>query len=98
MRKHLLEGGARGSQRAGLANGSRGTTKIRAGLGFVAALVGLPLLQAAEMPVGHPTLAKPISAADLAFFESKIRPVLVDNCYKCHSKQADKVRGGFLID
>ena len=47
------------------------------------------------MPAGHP---KPISSADLTFFETKIRPVLVDNCYKCHSKQADKVRGGFLLD
>ncbi len=59
---------------------------------------GASALEAAEMPATHPSAAKPISAADLAFFESKIRPVLIDNCYKCHSKQADKVRGGFLID
>src|SRR5688572_2569515 len=32
------------------------------------------------------------------FFESKIRPVLVDNCYKCHSQAADKVKGGLLLD
>ncbi|HUR59562.1 MAG TPA: PSD1 and planctomycete cytochrome C domain-containing protein [Opitutaceae bacterium] len=49
-------------------------------------------LRAAEMP------AKPISAADMAFFESKVRPILIDNCYKCHSKQADKIRGGLLLD
>ena len=53
---------------------------------------------AADMPANHPPATKPISAADLAFFESKVRPVLVENCYKCHSKEADKVRGGFLID
>ena len=32
------------------------------------------------------------------FFEQKIRPVLVARCYKCHSLEADKVKGGFLID
>ena len=43
------------------------------------------------------------SAADLTpaqtqFFESKIRPVLANNCYKCHSQQAEKVKGGLLLD
>ena len=33
-----------------------------------------------------------------AFFESKVRPVLVENCYKCHSQAADKVKGGLLLD
>ncbi len=65
------------------------------GLGFV--LLGT-LLRAADMPAGHPPVAKPISPADLAFFESKIRPILVDTCYKCHSKGGDKVRGGLLLD
>ena len=32
------------------------------------------------------------------FFESQIRPVLVDNCYKCHSAQSEKVKGGLLLD
>lgn len=39
-----------------------------------------------------------ISAEDLAFFEAKIRPVLEDNCYKCHSRDADKIKGGLLLD
>ncbi len=33
-----------------------------------------------------------------AFFESKIRPVLVDKCYNCHSETSSKVRGGLLLD
>ena len=37
-------------------------------------------------------------AAKLEFFESRIRPVLVENCYKCHSQQAKMVRGGLLLD
>ncbi len=34
----------------------------------------------------------------LDFFENKIRPVLADNCYKCHSTFAEKVKGGLLLD
>ncbi len=32
------------------------------------------------------------------FFEKKIRPVLVDRCYKCHSAEAETVQGGLLLD
>jgi len=34
----------------------------------------------------------------LAFFETKIRPVLVENCYGCHSHEAKKLKGGFYLD
>jgi hypothetical protein len=34
----------------------------------------------------------------VAFFEGKIRPVLADNCYECHSAGAKKIRGGLLLD
>ena len=37
-------------------------------------------------------------ASDLEFFEKKIRPVLVDKCYKCHSESADKIKGGLVLD
>jgi hypothetical protein len=33
-----------------------------------------------------------------AFFESKIRPVLVEHCYQCHSAKAEKVKGGLRLD
>ena len=32
------------------------------------------------------------------FFESKIRPVLVDHCYRCHSVDGQGVRGGLAVD
>jgi hypothetical protein len=32
------------------------------------------------------------------FFENKIRPVLVKNCYKCHSAESTKVKGELLLD
>jgi len=34
----------------------------------------------------------------LKFFESRIRPVLVDHCYKCHSAEAGKTKGGLALD
>jgi mono/diheme cytochrome c family protein len=38
------------------------------------------------------------SAADVEFFEKRIRPVLAERCYDCHSVSADKVKGGLLLD
>jgi hypothetical protein len=35
---------------------------------------------------------------DLAFFESKIRPVLAEHCYSCHSAKAKKPKGKLLLD
>lgn len=34
----------------------------------------------------------------IAFFETKIRPVLVESCYRCHSADADQIRGGLAVD
>ena len=32
------------------------------------------------------------------FFESKVRPVLADNCYECHSGLAERHRSGLRLD
>ena len=34
----------------------------------------------------------------IAFFEAKIRPVLVERCYQCHSSGSEKVKGGLRVD
>ena len=34
----------------------------------------------------------------LEFFEKKIRPVLVERCYKCHSSESAKPKGGLRLD
>ncbi|GAB4151965.1 MAG: PSD1 and planctomycete cytochrome C domain-containing protein [Planctomycetaceae bacterium] len=34
----------------------------------------------------------------IAFFEKKIRPVLVKHCYQCHSTTGKKPKGGLLLD
>lgn len=44
------------------------------------------------------TQSDEFSEEQLNFFESKIRPVLVKNCYKCHAKEGDKIKGGLLLD
>ncbi len=36
--------------------------------------------------------------AGVEFFEKKIRPVLAEHCYACHSQQAKKQRGGLYLD
>src|SRR6266481_145449 len=37
-------------------------------------------------------------AADFEFFEKNIRPLFSENCYKCHSSQSEKLKGGLLLD
>ena len=50
------------------------------------------------LAVGGGVFAAESTAAGLAFFEKKIRPVLVEHCYKCHSASSEKVKGGLLLD
>ncbi|CAN5162716.1 hypothetical protein BH11PLA2_BH11PLA2_33300 [soil metagenome] len=49
------------------------------------------------------TLAFAVSAAEptkeqAEFFENKVRPILVEKCYSCHSEQAKKNKGGLTLD
>ncbi|HEX7378694.1 MAG TPA: DUF1549 domain-containing protein, partial [Pirellulales bacterium] len=34
----------------------------------------------------------------IAFFEKRIRPVLAEHCYQCHSAEADDAQGELLVD
>ena len=47
-------------------------------------------------PAGNSTVSP--SSHDLAFFESRIRPVLVDQCYGCHSADSKQPEGGLRLD
>ncbi|MCA9215754.1 MAG: PSD1 domain-containing protein [Planctomycetales bacterium] len=42
--------------------------------------------------------AEKITAPDLDFFEKRIRPVLVSQCYECHSADSDELQGGLKLD
>ncbi len=60
--------------------------------------LSLPLLAAGPaMAALDNADAKP-AAAQLDFFEKKIRPVLSDKCYGCHSEKAEKIKGGLVLD
>jgi mono/diheme cytochrome c family protein len=37
-------------------------------------------------------------AAGIEFFEKHVRPVFVEHCHRCHSADAEKVKGGLLLD
>ena len=41
---------------------------------------------------------EPSSVPELEFFEKRIRPVLVDRCYECHSVESGKAKGGLRVD
>jgi hypothetical protein len=43
-------------------------------------------------------IAADSNPADVEFFEKKIRPVLAERCFKCHSTQAKKLKGDLLLD
>jgi len=37
-------------------------------------------------------------AKGVAFFEKRIRPILIKHCYECHSEAANEQQGGLLLD
>src|SRR5207237_2064381 len=53
---------------------------------------------AGAQPVIKPGPASKPSKEGIDFFEKKIRPVLVHNCYKCHSGDVEKAKVHFVLD
>src|SRR5262245_41144923 len=45
-----------------------------------------------------PTIAIAQDRQGLEFFEAKIRPILAEHCYSCHSTRAKKVKGELRLD
>jgi mono/diheme cytochrome c family protein len=39
-----------------------------------------------------------LDPAGVEFFENKIRPVLAESCYGCHSQKSEKLKGGLYLD
>lgn len=46
----------------------------------------------------HSAAQEKLSRAQTEFFETKIRPVLADNCYACHSQKTGESQGGLALD
>ncbi len=61
------------------------------GWGFLVCFAVSGMANAAEGATG-------IASEDLTFFEAKVRPVLVERCYECHSVEGGKRKGGLLLD
>ena len=55
----------------------------------------LALFSSPLIASGQPAARDP---AGVQFFEQKIRPVLVQHCYSCHSTASKKARGGLRVD
>jgi hypothetical protein len=62
------------------------------------ASITLLVLIAACSRADDKTPDKSAKPEHLEFFEKKIRPVLVDHCYKCHSVESGKSKGGLFVD
>src|SRR5687768_13989629 len=45
-----------------------------------------------------PALAADFTPQQLEFFENKIRPVLAEQCYSCHSTTSKKLKGSLFAD
>jgi cytochrome c553 len=67
-------------------------------LGWVPSTAEVPAQAPPAAPQKETAVEKPPTPEQVAFFEKNIRPVLVRECYACHSASAEKVRGDFKLD
>ena len=56
------------------------------------AFFAVMILVAGNLKAAEPT------PAQLAFFENKIRPLFAEHCYKCHSHESPKLKGGLSLE
>jgi hypothetical protein len=68
----------------------------RQGFSSLCLLLGLAASTFGDSPETLPS--KALNPGGVRFFEQKIRPVLVEHCYSCHSASAKKPRGQLLLD
>ena len=78
--------------------------RISLAAGFASSFFGSPVATAQD-PQGSDLLAiserspeSNLTPEQLDFFESKIRPVLIENCYRCHATSEQSVRGGLSVE
>ncbi len=58
--------------------------------------LGLPLGSVAQAEA--PGEQTHFSSTEIEFFEAKVRPLLIEHCYACHSGQTDKLQAGLRLD
>jgi len=61
--------------------------------------VGLVVFFSPSLPAAETNAALlQFSRDQIEFYEKGVQPLLAENCYKCHSHQSDKIKGGFVLD
>ena len=58
----------------------------------------IPLLTMAALLISAASLRAENDSKGVAFFEKRIRPILIKHCYECHSEAAKEQQGGLLLD
>ncbi len=84
----------------------RGVVRLRQATGFFLALAGVAALAAPAAlrgatgpPIAPGAASLPPTPADAQeFFEKRVRPVLVQHCYSCHSDRSPTPGGGLRLD
>jgi hypothetical protein len=61
-------------------------------------IVSVPLDADSEAQMMDAQADSSFSTADIQFFESKVRPLLVKHCHSCHASDSDRIRGGLVLD
>lgn len=69
--------------------------RLACGIGAFALSCAIDIEIYAEPP---PSQSAGSSSEAFSFFESKIRPVLVEHCYECHAVAAKSIKGGLRVD
>ena len=70
------------------------TTLLLTGFAFLAVAARAEATVESETTGGESA----IDAGQAAFFETHIRPALIEHCYECHSEEHDKRKGGLWLD
>ena len=71
-------------------------TRLRTALGTIAAVcLWAGVIAARQAPGATVAPTPPAGPQSAEFFESRIRPILVENCYDCHT---DEASGGLRVD
>jgi hypothetical protein len=60
--------------------------------------VQFPFLLAIMLATNSLAIANETTSGGAEFFERRIRPILVEHCYECHSEDASEKQGGLLLD
>ena len=60
-------------------------------------LIAVALLAAAARAAGTPGPAV-LPPEQLAFFEAKVRPILIEHCHRCHSAGSEKLKANLRLD